>query len=95
MNPFQSRNIWKRAAREKREAEHPDTPERAWRKQMTSNSLWLLGGSVLTVLYLAGLRAGVLALTLETGVILAVVALYTLYCAVTVGRLWKDRPERR
>lgn len=94
MNPFQSRNIWKRAAREKKRAEQPKTPEQVWRGQVTSNSLWLLGGSLLTVLYLAGLRAGALALTVETGVILAVVVLYTAYCAVTLGKLWRNKPGK-
>lgn len=86
MNIFQSDNIWKRAARERKRAEHPDTPEEARRRQLTSTALWLIGGVVVLVLFLAAIRSGTLALNLENGAILAIVALYTLYNAVSLGR---------
>lgn len=92
MNPFQSNNIWKRMAREKRKAEHPDAPEELRRKQHTSTLLWFLGGAVLLVLFLAGIQAGVLALNVENGAILAIIGLYTLYNAAALGR---ERREKK
>lgn len=91
MNPFQSNNIWKRAARACRRAEHPDTPEQARRKQLTSTSLWLIGGVVVLALLLTALRSGALAPSLENIVILAIVALYTLYNAVSLGRACRKK----
>lgn len=86
MNIFQSSNIWKRAARERRRAEHPDTPEQAHRRQMNSTALWLIGGIVVLALFGAAIRSGTLALNLENGAIFVIVALYTLYNAVSLGR---------
>lgn len=91
MNIFQSNNIWKRAARERRRAEHPYTPEEARRKQLSSTALWLIGGVVVLALFLAAIRSGVLAPNLENGAILVIVALYTLYNAVSLGRLCRKK----
>lgn len=95
MNLFQSSNIWKRMAREKRKAEHPDTPEELRQKQHTSTLLWLLGGVVLIILFLAGIQAGVLALNVENGAILAIVGLYTLYNAAALGREKRSRAGKK
>lgn len=94
MNPFQSNNIWKRAAREGKRAEHPDTPEQTRRKQRKSTALWLTGGVVILVLFLSAIQAGALPLNLENGVILAIVGLYTLYNAVSLGRMLRDKSDK-
>ena len=94
MNPFQSSNIWKRAAREKRQAEQPKTPEQIWRGELISTSLWLTGGVAVLALLAAAVRSSILLLNGENGIILAVVGLYTLYNATALGRLWKDRPRK-
>ncbi len=86
MNPFQSRNIWKRMAREKKKAEHPDTPEKIQRKEYISTLLWFAGGVVILGLFLAGIQAGALVLNIENGAILAIVGLYTLYNAAALAR---------
>lgn len=95
MSIFQSSNIWKKAARQKKQQENPLTPEQEWRKQFTSTALWLVGGAVLVVLYAAGLQSGAIQMDLTGGVVLAVVSIYTLMNAVQLGRQWKDRPGKK
>lgn len=94
MNPFQSNNIWKRAARKKKLSEHPETPEQTWRRQVVSTALWLTGGVAVLSLFMAALRSGALPLNVENGVVLAVVGLYTLYNAAALGRLWRGKPGK-
>ncbi|NBI66246.1 hypothetical protein D1646_05335 [Pseudoflavonifractor sp. 60] len=87
MNPFQSNNIWKRAAREKKKAENPDTAEQIQRKLRNSTALWLVGGVVIFVLLLTGLQWGVLPLNVENIVILSIIGLYTLYNGALLGNM--------
>lgn len=91
MNLFQSNNIWKRAARERKKAENPDTPEQIQRKQRNSAALWLAGGAVIFVLLLAGIQAGALELNVENGAILAIIGLYTLYNAAALGKMSREK----
>lgn len=73
-------------AREKKKAEHPDTPEEIRRKEHISTLLWFVGGVVILMLFLAGIQAGVLVLSIENGAVLAIVGLYTLYNAAALVR---------
>lgn len=95
MHPFQSNNIWKRAARQRKRAEHPETPEQSRRKQTISTALWLTGGVVILALLLAAIRSGTLPLNAENAAILVIIGLYTLYNAVSLGRICKDTPRKK
>ena len=70
----------------------PMEPEAAWRKAVTSSTLWLVGGIVLIAFYLSGARAGVV--TIDTGVmiLLVLIGCYCLYLASALGKLWKQKP---
>lgn len=95
MNPFQSNNIWKRMAREKKKAEHPDTPEQSRRRQQRGTLLWLTGGIVMLALFSAGIYAGALPLNVENGVILAIIGLYTIYNAGSLRRAKGDKSGKK
>ena len=95
MNPFQSDNIWKKKARQGKAQQHPLTPQEEWRKQMNSNSLWLVGGVVLLALYLAAIRSGAVAPDASSTVLLVVVICFCVYTAAALGKLRKNKPEEK
>ena len=66
MGLFQSDNYWKKKARSAKLQSAPLDPEAAWRKAVTSSTLWLVGGIALIAFYLSGARAGVV--TIDSGV---------------------------
>ena len=92
MGLFQSDNYWKKKARSAKLQSAPMEPEAAWRKAVTSSTLWLVGGIVLIAFYLSGARAGVV--TIDTGVmiLLMLIGCYCLYLASALGKLWKQKP---
>lgn len=73
MGLFQSDNYWKKKARSAKLQSAPLDPEAAWRKAVTSSTLWLVGGIALIAFYLSGARAGVV--TIDSGVMILLVLL--------------------
>lgn len=94
MNIFQSDNIWKRKMREEKAARNPPTEHEKWEAELRSNMLWLFGGVVVVVLLLAAVFLGAAELNLTTGVVIVVVALYSLMSVKQICDLWKNEPSR-
>lgn len=93
MKLFQSDNIWKRQARAKQEALNPPTPHEKWKQDLRSNSLWLLGGMVLEILYIIAIFAGAASWDLTSIAVVVVVGLYCVYSAKQIAELKKNEPE--
>lgn len=93
MGLFQSDNYWKKKARSaKLQQSAPLDPEAAWRKAVTSSTLWLVGGIALIAFYLSGARAGVVTIDSGVMILLVLIGCYCLYLASALGKLWKQKP---
>lgn len=93
MRMFESDNIWKRKAREEREALHPMTPHEKWEKELRSNCLWLTGGLLVVALSAVAVAVGAMALNLTTAVVVLMVGAYCVMTARQIGQLRKNEPE--
>lgn len=93
MNLFESDNIWKRKARQERQALHPMTAHETWEKELRSNYLWLIGGILVTAMSAAAIAAGAMALSLTTGVVIFMVVAYCVMTAKQISTLKKNEPE--
>ena len=71
---------------------NPLDPEAAWRKAVTSSTLWLVGGIALIAFYLSGARAGVVTIDSGVMILLVLIGCYCLYLASALGKLWKQKP---
>lgn len=91
MGLFQSDNYWKKKARSAKLQSAPLDPEAAWRKAVTSSTLWLVGGIALIAFYLSGARAGVV--TIDSGVMILLV-LIGCYCLYLGLRRWANCGSR-
>lgn len=93
MRMFESDNIWKRKAREEREALHPMTPHEKWEKELRSNCLWLAGGILVVALSIVAVAMGVMTLNLTTAVVVLMVGAYCVMTARQIGQLRRNEPE--
>lgn len=93
MGLFESDNIWKRKAREEREALHPMTPHEKWEKELRSNCLWLAGGALVVALSIVAVAMGVMTLNLTTAVVVLMVGAYCVMTARQIGQLRRNEPE--
>lgn len=92
MGLFQSDNYWKKKARSAKLQSAPLDPEAAWRKAVTSSTLWLVGGIALIAFYLSGARAGVVTIDSGVMILLVLIGCYCLYLASALGKLWRQKP---
>lgn len=93
MGLFESDNIWKRKAREEREALHPMTPHEKWEKELRSNCLWLAGGALVVALSVVAVAMDVMTLNLTTAVVVLMVGAYCVMTARQIGQLRRNEPE--
>lgn len=93
MRIFESDNIWKRKMREEKAARNPAPAHDQWKAQLRSNLLWLIGGVLVVVVYLAAIVKGALEISLGSVAVLVIVSLYCVMSLKQILDMKKNEPE--